>query len=181
MGTDWERASRAGSVEIGEMSSHHQVSPMVAGQMSPGVGAQVSPGSRVEMSPGGRFLVQPVVNVFVSNSNEPVVTSNKYGCLNSSVHGNEVSPQKPVTSQRRNAGNASSIHHQQVPFNRSQSNNMDHYHFTQPRRRLFLNPENLNEESENEERAQSPSGGGGGWRTTKAKTKRSKSASPTRP
>ena len=105
--------------------------------------------------------MQPVVNVFVNN--DPVVTSNKYGCLNSSVHGNEATPGGPPKQQlspQCNSCNGGPQLHQ------------PHHAKHHPRRRLF----DCHDESE-EDRASSPHGVGP--TTTKGK-KRSKSTSPTR-
>jgi len=152
---DWQRVTRAGSAEVGGAGrllpqQHPQMSPMANGQVSPGMAAAES-----HLSPG-RFLVQPVVNVFVNN--DPVVTSNKYGCLNSSVHGNEATPGGPPPSWPHTCGTSSSGHPQ-----------LHH-----PRRRLF---DHCHDEESEEDRALSPNGGKGQKGPGK---KRSKSTSPTR-
>ena len=69
---DWKRVVRSGSVD--RLPIYAEPSP-------------------------SRFVVQPVVNVFFNN--DPVMTSNKYGLLNNSVHDDCYTP----TKERVTSGN----------------------------------------------------------------------------
>ena len=118
----------------------------------------------------GRFLVQPVVNVFVNN--DPVVTSNKYGCLNSSVHGNEATP-----------GRLWGGHHNSCSPQQQQLQPRQQQHNGPPRRRLFdcHLDESLEGAGDEEERTQPGALGNSSSGSRKVgRQKRSKSTSPTR-